>query len=135
MPPSKLLLYAPLAHGASSRLEEVLATIVPAQAIEVVRTSGDLARRLSRPHNGLEVAVILAAGRKKLWELQSLDQMLENLRVILILPDADPQTIAQGHTLRPRYLTDIKSNFQDVAAVLEKMLALPELQIDYEFSI
>ena len=48
------------------------------------------------------------------------------LRVILILPDADPQTIARGHNLRPRYLSNIQSDFQDVAAVLRKMLAFPE---------
>jgi hypothetical protein len=44
----------------------------------------------------------------------------------LILPDADPQTIARGHNLRPRYLSNIQSDFQDVAAVLRKMLAFPE---------
>jgi len=70
--------------------------------------------------------VILAPGRKILLELQDLDQMLERLRVILILPDADPQTIARGHNLRPRYLSNIQSDFQDVAAVLRKMLAFPE---------
>jgi hypothetical protein len=123
----KLLLYTPLAHKASYRLEEAVAAVVPEQTTEVVHTAEGFTRRLSRPFNGLEVAVILAPGREKLQELQSLDQMLERLRIILILPDADPQTIAQGHNLRPRYLADIQSDFQDVAAVLRKMLAFPEL--------
>jgi len=122
----KLLLYTPLANGASHRLEKVLAAVVPEQTTEVVHTAEGLAQRLRRPFNGLEVAVILAPGRKNLLELQDLDQMLERLRVILILPDADPQTIARGHNLRPRYLSNIQSDFQDVAAVLRKMLAFPE---------
>ena len=121
-----LLLYTPLAHGASYRLEEAVAKVVPEQTTEVVHTAKDLVQRLRRPFNGLEVAVALAAGREKLREIQSLSQMLERLRLILILPDASPQTIAQGHRLRPRYLSNIHGDFQDVAAVLRKMLALPE---------
>ena len=130
MPQKKLLLYTPLAHKAGFRLEEAVATVVPEQTTEVVHTPAGLARRLRRPHNGLEVAVILATRQKQLRELQSLDQMLESLRIILILPDAAPQTIARAHSLRPRYVTNMHSDFQDVSAVLRKLLALPELQID-----
>jgi hypothetical protein len=125
----KLLLYTPQAHKAGYRLEEAVAAVLPEETTEVVRTMEGLVRRIKRPHNGLEVAVIMATGRKKLQELQSLEQMLESLRTILILPDADPRTIAQAHRLRPRYITDIRSDFQDVAAVLKKMLALPDLPI------
>lgn len=99
-----------------------MSTAVPGQTTEVVHTPEGLAQRLRRPHNGLEVAVLLATGREKLRELQSLDQMLETLRIILILPDADPQTIALAHSLRPRYVTNIQGDFQDVAAVLRKIL-------------
>ena len=128
MPQRKLLLYTPVAHKAGYRLEEAVAAVLPEETTEVVRTPKGLARRLRRPRNGLQVAVIMATGRKKLEELQPLEQMLESLLTIMILPDADPRTIA--HKLRPRYVTDIHSDFQDVAAVLEKMLTLPDLQID-----
>jgi hypothetical protein len=122
MPKRKLLLYIPLDHRASYRLEEAVATVVSHQATEIVHTPGDLARKLRKPDNGLEVAVILAASLKRLRELQPLDQILESLRLILILPDAAPRTIAQAHNLRPRYLTNIQSDFQDVAAVLRKIM-------------
>jgi hypothetical protein len=122
MPKRKLLLYIPLGHGASYRLEEAVATVVSQQATEIVHTPGSLTRKLRKPDNGLEVAVLLTASRKRLRELQSLDQILEGLRLILILPDAAPQTIAQAHNLRPRYLTNIHSDFQDVAAVLRKIM-------------
>ena len=117
----ELLLYTPLAHRASYRLEKAVAAVVPKQATEAVHTRDGLARRLRKPNNGLEVVAILAASRKELRELLSLAQILEGLRIILVLPDADPQTIAQGHSLRPRYVTNIHSDFQDVAAVLGKI--------------
>jgi hypothetical protein len=126
-----LLLYIPLAHKAGNRLEAAVATVVPPQATEIVHTIEGLARRLRRSRNGLEMAVLLAPGRKKLQELKSLDQMLERLRVILIIPNSDHQTISQAHSLRPRYITNIDSDFKDVAAVLKKMLALLELPKEY----
>jgi len=126
-----LLLYTPLAHKAGKRLETAVAKVVLPQATEITHTLEGLARRLRRPRNGLEIAVILAAGRKDIQELQSFDQMLERLRLILILPDSDPQTISQAHSFRPRYITNIDSDFQDVAAVLKKMLALLELPIEH----
>jgi hypothetical protein len=111
-------------------LEAALAPVIPPHAAEIVSSPEDLARRLRSPNKSLRVAVILAACPKKLEGLQSLGPLLENLRLILILPDAGPQTIAQAHSLRPRYLTNIDSDFQDVAAVLKKMLSLTELAID-----
>jgi len=106
----------------------VVAQTIPEHATVVVHTPEGLSRRLRKPDNGLEVAVIMAATPKKLRELQSIEQMLENLQLILILPNAAPQTIARAHSLRPRYLTHIHSDFQDVRAVLKKLLALPEIQ-------
>ncbi len=127
----KLLLYTPLPHRAGYRLEETVASVVPEETTEVVHTAERLTRRLRGHRNGLQVAVIMATDRDQLRELQSLDQMLENLRTILILPDAAPQTIAQAHSFRPRYVTHIQSDFQDVAAVLKKMLALLEIPKEY----
>ena len=119
----RLLLYTPLAHKASYRLEDAVAAVVSEQTTEVVHTREGLTQRLRRPHNGLEVAVLLASGREELRELQALDPMLENLRIILILPDIAPLTIALAHSLRARYVADIHGDFQDVAAVLQKILA------------
>jgi hypothetical protein len=125
-----LLLFTPLAPRASYRLEEAMATVVPKQATKVVHTPQALAGRLWKPANDLEGPVIMAASREKPQELPSLDQMQESLRLILILPNTDSPTIAQTPGLRPRYVTHIRSDFQDVSAVLIKMLALPVFQIE-----
>jgi len=44
------------------------------------------------------------------------------MRIILILPDEDNETITMGHTLFPRFSTYADSDFKDVAAVLKKMI-------------
>jgi hypothetical protein len=51
--------------------------------------------------------------------------------IILNPPNAVPQTISPGHCFGLRYVTKVQNDFQDVAGVWRKRLALPEFQIDY----
>ena len=122
-----LLLYTPRAQKDSHRLERAVATVVPPEAIEIVHTPVDLGYRLTRLNNGFMVAVMMAAAGEELEELLALGLILERLRIILVIPDAEPRTISRGHILRPRYISYIDSDFQDVAAVLGKILGgVPE---------
>lgn len=82
----------------------------------------DLTNRLHRPAGDPTIAVLLAAGRKDLDELLAIRDLLDRARIILILPDRNKDTINKGHTLFPRFLTYVDSNFDWVTAVLEKML-------------
>jgi hypothetical protein len=70
----------------------------------------------------LDIVILHAADRTDLDEILSIRQLLDDLRTILILPDRDHDTIAQGLTLRPRYLSFTDGDFGDVSAVLAKML-------------
>ena len=44
------------------------------------------------------------------------------LRPVLVLPDGDDATIALGHSLRPRLISRREDDFENVAAVLNKMI-------------
>jgi hypothetical protein len=44
------------------------------------------------------------------------------MKTIVILPDSNPDTVAKGHILRPRFLSYCDGDFQDVAAVLSRMI-------------
>lgn len=71
----------------------------------------------------MTIAVFLAASKEELSELVSIRNLLADLRIILVLPDARDDTISKGHTLRPRFLTDVDSDFLDIVAVLGKMFS------------
>jgi len=43
----------------------------------------------------------------------------------MIAPDTNPATLARGHILRLRFLSDGNSDFVDVAAVLGRMIRKP----------
>ena len=116
-----LLLYAKMTDGAAKRLRRVIEVLVLKENMEMYRTIDSLSRRLRQPRNDLPIAVLLAASRQDLLELLSIGNLLDGIRIILILPDRKDGTIAKGHRLRPSFLTYVDSDFLDVAAVLMKM--------------
>jgi hypothetical protein len=47
--------------------------------------------------------------------------VFRDVRIILVLPDTEEQTIAMAHRLRPRFLTYIDSNIAALGTVVSKM--------------
>jgi hypothetical protein len=82
-----------------------------------------LARKLRHPRDEHTIAVILAGSRKDLIDILAIRDLLDGLRVILILPDREEDTVSQGLTLRPSFLTCVDSDFSMAEAVLKKMLS------------
>ncbi|MBC8392466.1 MAG: hypothetical protein H8E17_07875 [Deltaproteobacteria bacterium] len=117
-----LLLYARDQNGSGKQLRRAVETVFPLNHIEICRTFEVLSGRLHQPRNGLEIAVLYAVDTADLTNLVSLQNVLEDFRIILIVPDNERDTISQAHTLRPRFLTYAGGNFEDVAMVLAKMI-------------
>lgn len=118
-----LLFYAPVADATGNRLQRVVEALVLPEEIEICRTMAGLLAALRRPTHDLIIAVLLAATNEDLTGFLALRPLLSNVRVILILPDRDNETVARAHFMRPRFLAYADSDFIDVAAVLHKMLA------------
>ena len=117
-----LFFYVSVMEGAGNRLYEIIESVVPKDQIEIYRTTKSLFRRLRQPKDNLNIAVLLASSKKDLSDILSIGDFLSDISIILILPDEEEDTIAKGHTLRPRFLTYSDNNFQGVGAVLMKML-------------
>jgi hypothetical protein len=83
----------------------------------------DLVDRLRRPKSDPTIAVFLAATRQDLEDLLTFRDFFDRIRIILILPNRDEETITKGHALLPRFLTYVDGNFDWVKAVLRKMLS------------
>jgi len=121
----QVLIYAPAINKASSAIagfQKEMENLVMVESMEVCRTITSLSRRLRRFESRPEVVVLLAADKKDLSELLAIRSLFRDLRIILLLPDREPETISKGHTLMPRFLAYCDSNFRDVTAVLNKML-------------
>jgi len=117
-----IILFSPSQRKSGERLQRIAETVVSEKNVIIYRTIDALSEGLRQPRNDVSVALLLASSRMDLYKLVSLRDLLWDIRIILILPDGDPETIAKGHILRPRFLSYCDSNFQDVAAVLSQMI-------------
>jgi hypothetical protein len=116
--------YAADPEGPGQRVTALLESVIPREHLLICQTIADLTHSLLQPTQGVRAAVLLAHDLDQLHGLLTLRSLLQDMRVILILPDRDASTVAQGHTLRPRLLTYVDVDFTPlVGAVLQKISA------------
>jgi hypothetical protein len=117
-----ILFYASEASGVEERLHKVVEGLASRRSLEVHRTMESLSERLTMPVYDTSIVVLLVANRKELMEVAAVQHLFYDVRSILILPNRDSDTMAIGHSLRPRFVTFRDSDFSDVEAVLHKMI-------------
>ena len=105
-----------------ANMQGIIARLMPKAHTELYRTTETFAESLRKSVYDSTVAVILAADKDDLRDLSSLQQLLWGTRMILVLPDAGDETVALGHSLRPRFISSRDDGLENVAAVLGKML-------------
>jgi len=118
-----LLFYASDKQGTGKLLWNLHQDLAAEHQGEFCQTIDTLSQKLHQPKSDSSIAVLLAGTQKELVDILSIGNLLERIRIILILPDSNKDTISKGHTLLPRFLTYVDGNFSWVTAVLEKMLS------------
>ncbi len=70
-----------------------------------------------------EIFILFVETENQLKELIRLIGLLENKRIILILPDHSKKVVSTALKFFPRYFTQINNSYNDLCAVLDKMIA------------
>lgn len=117
----QLLYYSSTADQDNDRLDAVVRKVIPAGRIEIFKGPDDLKERFRTPVEPDSVAIFLVSNRKELRDIQSLQGLLTEIYVILVLPDLNKATIKTAHHLLPRFLSRKDSDFADLKIVLGKM--------------
>jgi hypothetical protein len=104
------------------QLLQEIGKLIPHNEVEVYRDLQSLSKRLRQRAHDFFIAVLHAAKREDLSDILSIRDLLRDIRIILVLPDRDEETLAQGHILRPRFVSYADSDLADVRAVLDRML-------------
>ena len=120
----KLLLYTTASQRIAERAKTVLEPSVPEGDVEIYRTINEFSRRLRQPKDDLTIVVLLLASREDVLDLLAIRHLFRNVRIILVVPDLEDETIALAHRLRPRFLTYINGNFLGLATVVSRMSAV-----------
>lgn len=120
----KVIIFIPEAASYLGGLEEMVESISPFAATEIVRSFDDLGRRLlpqaDRPR---PIVIVLAPTKGDLQSLLEVQDLFENTRLILVLSDADEETVALAHRVRPRFIGYLADGLSEITAVVRKMVA------------
>jgi len=100
----------------------MLRRLVPEENLEVYRKIEELTPRLQRLYDRDAIVILQARDREELLRMISLRDLLQGIRVILLLPDREQETISLAHSLRPRFLGNGESDLSNTVSVLQKML-------------
>jgi hypothetical protein len=117
-----VLLFLPVKGAVAHQLQSAIDRLSPVLEPFVCHSIQELRHRLLCRTECGTIAVLLTPSRTVLSDVVELEEMLSSTRVILVLPDNQRSTVAEAHRLRPRFLTYVDSNFNEIADVLRKML-------------
>jgi hypothetical protein len=106
----------------SKKLLRIIEPRVSKEQVENYSSINDIKKRLQRPMKEKVVGIFMPSDDKDLSDLLSINHLVKDMRIILVLPNKDEKTISIGHSLRPRFLTYADGDLSDVAAVMIKMM-------------
>ena len=119
-----LIVYVSGTKETSERFMRIIRNTLPGAPLEVYSTIGELTKRLRQPFLDVNFAVLYAASRAELMEIIFLEKILSELRLVLILPDRDPEMMEKAHRLRPRFVAVAPDDFDQLQCVLQRSMEL-----------
>jgi len=117
-----VLYYSSSLTGIGKRFLRIVYSHVPQGRIEMCHSIAALEERLHQPLGDMTIAVFHITTAAELEALIARRYLLEDFRIIMILPDSEATTIAMGHVLRPKYVVYSDSDLPDASVILGKML-------------
>ena len=119
-----LIFYEKASGGIAEQLKRMMKPLIGKDEIKVYHTISILSKRLARPVDGRVVMVLVAADRNDLLDIYAIRELFGIIRIIIILPDREDESVRMGHQLQPRFLTYMNEELSEVYSVLRKMLKL-----------
>ncbi|MBN2397063.1 MAG: hypothetical protein JXI32_01670 [Deltaproteobacteria bacterium] len=122
----KILFYSSIREHPERGVGERLRSLAPAEGVEVCRSIEELIRGIHRSYDRGTIVLLRARDREELLRIVSLRDLLQDLRIILLIPDREEETIALAHRLRPRFLGNGENDVSDTMSVVRRMLEQEE---------
>ena len=102
-------------------LEPKLHSRLPEVGLEIFSSFEALNQRLFRVHDAPVIAILATDNRAQLDQFRELLELFADVRIVLILPDHEPETLRLGHRLYPRFVSYKNGNFDDLVSVVARL--------------
>lgn len=118
----RVLVYGPILQVGASSIRQELAAVIPERQMDVCSELGTLCSYLRKADNHYTIALIVCGTRDDLLRISSIAHLLQDLRIVLLIPDLDEASLSMGHRLFPRYLTSLDAGLEEVTKVVKNLL-------------
>ncbi len=118
----QILYYSGSTNSDESRLEAAILAAAPGREIERFTRLADFRERMHAFVEPDSIAVLAAASGEELREMQDFSDMLQDICIILVLPDWRESTVRHAHLLRPRFFCQKDDDFTDLNQIVSKMV-------------
>lgn len=116
-----MFLYSATSGPDFMQVRHLLDKVAGGSDLEVHQSVDSLNQRLLKPVDRPAVAVLMLADAEEINSLEALGPLLDDIRLVLILPPNNGLTPKSAHRLLPRYVTYAGGDYLDLEAVLTKM--------------
>ena len=130
---AKICIYASTEGSGYARLTAILIPLLNSAPLHF-SALGDLLIHLKTPATAGDIVLLAPEDPGELAELLT-HKRLQDRRLVLILPDAGENTLSLAHLLGPRYLCFADEIGENLAAVLNKMVATPRFNLSSEGAV
>jgi hypothetical protein len=117
-----VLYYSEEAERRGRKLLEVLNKDLPDMRLELFTDFEELVTGLQRPEVNPAVVVLVIGSRTELDEFLPLRPVLQNTRVVLVLPDQARETLNLAEQLDPYYIKPPGDDFVELASIVDELL-------------
>ncbi|MBU1193256.1 MAG: hypothetical protein KKE62_03290 [Proteobacteria bacterium] len=116
----KILLYANNRENTGKQIEKHIKE-EPRIEIETLDSVTSLSQKLCQPLHRIMVIILVIQTKEEITQFLDLIPLLENIRIILVLPDRDKHTLAVGIKLNPSFISYTDDDLDDITQVLKKI--------------
>lgn len=109
-------------NGSILELKKALREVVSERSMMTFHSPEHFARRLRDPGARIDVAIIVVANRSELHTFIALEDLLDDVRVILVLLEGGTETVIEAQRLRPRFVGRGAGDFPIVCQVLQRII-------------
>ena len=121
----QLLFYSSKNDSNENRLKAAIGSVSLGDAIEHFTSLAGLRDRLRSIVEPNSIMILAAVDRSELLKMQAFRDMLTEIFIILVLPDRNKSTIRLAHLLRPRFISQLGDDFNDLNQIVSKMISSP----------
>jgi hypothetical protein len=119
----EVLFYSAHEKGATLPIMKWAQQIIPPKCLGICRSLPELESRLRQQSARCKLAIFHISAVKEIDRLILMKNLLEDIRIILIVPNVTKDTVQKGHQLYPRFMADANIGLNQLAAVIQKNLA------------